>query len=75
MSEPNLNHPEVWVYAEAGGMFSGNEGNTLYVESGADVHLKWRLSLMAGLTYVKPTTYAGYDLGGPGLRARVGLNW
>ena len=33
LSPPNLNRPEVWFYAEGGGMFSGNEGNTFYVES------------------------------------------
>ena len=35
-------------------MFSGNEGNTFYVESGLDTHLKWRLSLQGGLMYVFP---------------------
>jgi hypothetical protein len=75
LSKPNLNRPELWVYGEAGGMFTGNEGNTFYVESGIDVHLKWRLSLMAGLMYVLPTTYSGYDLGGLGFRMRVAMNW
>jgi hypothetical protein len=75
LSKPNLNKPELWVYGEAGGMFTGNEGNTFYVESGIDVHLKWRLSLMAGLMYVLPTTYSGYDLGGLGFRMRVAMNW
>ncbi len=45
LSPPNLNKPELWVYGEAGGMFTGNEGNTFYLESGLDLHLKWRLSL------------------------------
>ena len=31
MSEPNLNHPEAWIYGEGGGMFSGNQGNTFYL--------------------------------------------
>jgi hypothetical protein len=75
LSKPNLNRPELWVYGEVGGMFTGNEGNTFYVESGVDIHLKWRLSLMAGLMYVLPTTYSGYDLGGLGFRLRVALNW
>src|SRR5439155_22206922 len=66
LSKPNLNRPEPWVHGEVGGMFTGNEGNTFYVESGVDIHLKWRLSLMAGLMYVLPTTYSGYDLGGLG---------
>jgi hypothetical protein len=48
LSPPNLNRPEVWIYGEGGGMFSGNEGNTFYLESGLDTHLKWRLSLQAG---------------------------
>src|SRR5262249_22803131 len=39
-SEPSLNRPEFWFYGEADGMFSGNEGNSFYVEAGADVHLK-----------------------------------
>jgi hypothetical protein len=30
---------------------------------------------MAGLMYVLPTTYSGYDLGGLGFRLRVALNW
>jgi hypothetical protein len=75
VSKPNLNQPELWVYGEAGGMFSGNEGNTFYAESGVDVHLKFRLSLMAGLMYVLPTLYSNYDLGGLGFRLRVALNW
>ena len=75
LSKPNLNRPELWVYGEVGGMFTGNEGNTFYVESGVDIHLKWRLSLLAGLMYVLPTTYSGYDLGGLGFRLRVALNW
>ncbi len=75
MSKPNLNRPELWVYFEAGGMFSGNEGNTFYGESGVDIHLKFRLSLMAGLMYVMPTLYSNYDLGGLGFRLRVALNW
>ncbi len=75
LSRPNLNRPELWAYGEAGGMFSGNEGNTFYAESGVDVHLKFRLSLMAGLMYVLPTLYSNYDLGGLGYRLRVALNW
>ena len=75
LSKPNLNRPELWVYGEAGGMFTGNEGNTFYVESGIDLHLKWRLSLATGLMYVLPTTYSGYDLGGLGFRMRVAMNW
>jgi hypothetical protein len=75
LSAPNLNKPEFWIYGEGGGMFTGNEGNTFYLESGLDVHLKFRLSLQGGLMYVFPTTYSGYDLGGLGFRARVALNW
>jgi hypothetical protein len=75
MSEPNLNHPEVWGYAEGGGMFSGNQGNTFYVEGGVDVHLKWRLSLAGGLLYMFPTKFGGYDLGGTGFRLRAAMNW
>jgi hypothetical protein len=75
LSAPNLNKPEFWVYGEGGGMFTGNEGNTFYLESGIDVHLKFRLSLSGGLMYVFPTTYSGYDLGGLGFRVRVVLNW
>jgi hypothetical protein len=75
LSAPNLNKPELWVYGEAGGMFTGNEGNTFYLESGLDLHLKFRLSLEGGLMYVFPTTYSGYDLGGLGFRMRVALNW
>lgn len=75
LSKPNLNRPEIWLYWEAGGMFSGNEGNTFYAESGIDLHLKFRLSLMTGLMYVLPTLYSNYDLGGLGFRLRVALNW
>jgi hypothetical protein len=75
LSAPNLNKPEFWIYGEGGGMFTGNEGNTFYLESGLDLHLKFRLSLSAGLMYVFPTTYSGYDLGGLGFRTRVALNW
>ena len=53
-------------------MFSGNEGNTFYVESGLDMHLKWRLSLQGGLMYVFPTKFSDYDLGGLGFRLRAG---
>jgi hypothetical protein len=75
LSPPNLNRPEVWVYGEGGGMFSGNEGNTFYVESGIDTHLKWRLSLQGGLMYVFVTKFSGQDLGGVGFRLRVAMNW
>ena len=75
LSEPNLNKPEFWIYGEAGGMFTGNQGNTFYFEGGLDVHLKFRLSLEGGLMYVVPTTYSSYDLGGIGYRLRVALNW
>jgi len=75
LSPPNLNRPEVWVYGEGGGMFSGNEGNTFYLESGIDTHLKWRLSLQGGLMYVFHTKFSGQDLGGVGFRLRVALNW
>jgi hypothetical protein len=75
LSPPNLNRPEVWVYGEGGGMFSGNEGNTFYVESGIDTHLKWRLSLQGGLMYVFHTTFSGQDLGGIGFRLRAAMNW
>ena len=53
-------------------MFTGNEGNTFYVESGLDTHLKWRLSLQGGLMYVFHTKFSGQDLGGVGFRLRVG---
>ena len=75
LSPPNLNKPELWVYGEGGGMFTGNEGNTFYLESGFDLHLKWRLSLEGGLMYVFPTKFSGYDLGGMGFRLRVAMNW
>src|SRR5579871_1052332 len=75
LSDPNLIKPEIWVYGEAGGMFTGNQGNTFYFEGGLDVHLKFRLSLMLGPMYVLPTTYSNYDLGGIGYRLRVAVNW
>jgi hypothetical protein len=75
LSPPNLNRPEVWIYGEGGGMFSGNEGNTFYVESGLDTHLKWRLSLQGGLMYVFHTKFSGQDLGGVGFRLRAAMNW
>jgi len=75
LSEPNLNKPEFWVYGEGGGMFSGNEGNTFYLEAGGDLHLKWRLSLSGGVMYVFMTKYSGYDLGGTGYRLRIAMNW
>jgi hypothetical protein len=75
LSPPNLNRPEVWLYAEGGGMFSGNEGNTFYLESGLDTHLKWRLSLQGGLMYVFHTKFSGQDLGGVGFRLRAAMNW
>ena len=75
LSPPNLNRPEVWIYGEGGGMFTGNEGNTFYVESGLDTHLKWRMSLQGGLMYMFHTRFSGQDLGGVGFRLRVGVNW
>ena len=53
-------------------MFSGNEGNTFYVESGLDTHLKWRMSLQGGLMYMFHTKFSGQDLGGVGFRLRAG---
>jgi hypothetical protein len=75
LSERSLNQPEVWLYGELGGMFSGNEGNTFYAESGVDVHLKWRFSMAGGLQYVLPTRFADHDLGGLGYRLRLAFNW
>jgi hypothetical protein len=75
LSDPNLNHPEIWFYGEGGGMFSGNQGNTFYLAGGLDVHLKWRLSLAGGLMYMFPTKFGGYDLGGTGFQLRAGMNW
>ena len=75
LSEPNLNNPELWFYGELGGMFSGNQGNTFYGESGLDLHLKWRFSLVGGLQYLMPTHFADHDLGGLGYRLRLALNW
>jgi hypothetical protein len=75
LSDPNLNHPEIWFYGEGGGMFSGNQGNTFYLGGGIDVHLKWRLSLAGGLLYMFPTKFGGYDLGGTGFALRTALNW
>jgi hypothetical protein len=75
MSEPSLTRPELWGYGEIGGMFAGNEGNTGYGETGLDLHLKWRMSLVGGVQYFIPTKYANYDLGGLGFRARFAFNW
>jgi hypothetical protein len=75
LSEPSLNRPELWVYGELGGMFSGNQGNTFYGEAGLDLHLKWRFSMVGGLQYLLPTTFADHDLGGLGYRLRLALNW
>jgi hypothetical protein len=75
LSEPSLNGPELWFYGELGGMFSGNQGNTFYGESGIDLHLKWRFSMVGGLQYVMPTHFADHDLGGVGYRLRLALNW
>jgi hypothetical protein len=74
-SEPSLNKPEIWGYGELGGMFSGNQGNTFYAESGLDVHLKWRMSMAGGLQYLLPTKFADHDLGGLGYRLRLAFNW
>jgi hypothetical protein len=75
LSQPNLNRPELWAYAELGGIFSGNQGNTAYVEGGLDLHLKWRLSMVGGVQYVLPTMFADHDLGGVGWRLRLAFNW
>jgi hypothetical protein len=75
LSEPSLNRPELWIYGELGGMFSGNQANTFYVESGLDLHLKWRFSMVGGLQYLLPTTFADHDIGGPGYRIRLAFNW
>ena len=75
MSRPNLNRPEFWVYVESGGMFTGNQGNTFYFESGLDAHLKWRLSLQGGPMYLYPVKYSNQDLGGLGFRLRITANW
>jgi hypothetical protein len=75
LSEPSLIGPELWYYGELGGMFSGNQGNTFYGETGIDLHLKWRFSMVGGLQYVLPTHFADHDLGGLGYRLRLALNW
>ena len=75
VSEPNLNKPELWVYGEGGGMFTGNEGNTFYLESGVDLHLKFRLSLLRGAHVRLPDDVFGLRSGGLGFRLRVALNW
>ena len=75
LSEPNLNKPELWVYGERAGCSPATRGTRSICESGLDLHLKWRLSIVGGLQYVLPTHIRRYDLGGLGYRLRVAFNW
>jgi hypothetical protein len=72
---PDLNRPELRLMWAVGAFIAGSEGNSIIVESGADYIMKFRFSLGGGITYMVPTKFADYDLGGFGVRARFAFNW
>lgn len=72
-TEPNLNDGELRVGGAAGGLLG--EKNTVVFEGGVDYLMKFRFSVGAGLIYIVPVQLGEYDLGGLGLRGRLGINW
>lgn len=75
LSQPNLNSPIYRTGPAVGGFFAGTEGNSFFAEWGIDAVLQFRLGAGASIFYFLPTEFAGYDLGGFGLRGRVTFNW
>lgn len=71
----NLNRPTLRTGPTVGGFFAGTEGNSFFAEWGLDAILQYRLGAGVSAFYFLPTEFAGYDLGGFGLKGRVTFNW
>src|SRR5262249_17197733 len=75
---PDLNKPELILNWGLGAFLASgasNEGNSLIFESSADYMMKFRFSFGGGITYMVPTKFANYDLGGVGARVRFAFHW
>ncbi len=75
LTSKNLNRPTYRTGPTVGGFFAGSEGNSFVAEWGVDAILQFRLGAGASVFYFLPTDFAGYDLGGFGLKGRVSFNW
>jgi hypothetical protein len=70
---PNLN----WGELQLGGALGAVVGDpyTMIVEAFGDYLMKFRFSLGAGVLYVVPVKFLGYDFGGFGARARLSVSF
>lgn len=75
LNQPNLNQPIYRVGGIAQGFIAGNEGNSFAIEALAEAIFQFRLGASLGVMYFRPTTFAGFDLGGVGFKGRVIFNW
>ena len=73
-TEKNLNWGELRLNAMSGAVV-GDTAQTPMIEAGFDYIMRFRFSLGAGGLYIVPAKFGAFDLGGFGLRARVGLNF
>ena len=73
-TEKNLNWGELRLNASAGAVI-GDTAQTPILEAGLDYIMRFRFSLGAGGLYIVPAKFGAFDLGGFGLRARVGINF
>ena len=71
----NLNRPTFRTGPAVGGFFAGDEGNSFVGEWTFDATLQFRLGAGASIFYFLPTEFAGYDLGGFGMKGRISFNW
>lgn len=72
---PNLNSLTLRTGPAIGGFFAGTEGNSFVGEWTLDTVLQFRLGAGASVFYFLPTEFAGYDLGGFGIKGRISFNW
>ena len=75
INTPNLNDPTYRVGGIVEGFIAGNEGNSFAIEAVAEAVFQFRLGASVSAMYFVPTQFAGYDLGGFGLKARFLFNW
>lgn len=73
-TEKNLNWGELRLNASAGAVI-GDTAQTPLLEAGLDYLIRFRFSLGAGGLYIVPAKFGAFDLGGFGIRARVGFNF
>ena len=75
LNVPNLNQPIYRAGGAVQGFIAGNEGNSFLFEGLIEAIFQFRFGASLGVFYFVPTTFAGFDLGGAGLKARFLINF